>query len=454
MSCPDLGALRVSIDAADGPDPTRLREHVRACPSCADTLAELHRTAELAAPAIALTAPDRPPDDDAVAAALARLEQRRARLATVSKVPAQVPAQRSLEPEPLVDGAPTGRVASPERRRSRLSTAPTATTTAPAATTTAPAATTTAPGPDPVPGTAVAAGRRRGLRLGTRARAAVAAMAAALVLTGLVATPAGRAAASGFLAQFRSQRFEAVALDRTQATAVEDVVEELVQAGVFRGSAFAARAFGEPEPATDRADASRTAGFAVPVVDPAVLPGGIDPDPERILVSRAREVRLSFDRDQALEYLRRHGRPDAQLPERYDGTQLVVHLPAVVVQQFAGRDGGPALLVVKAGVLGLDAEGGASLDELREVVLGLPGLPAETVARLRAIGDWRNTLPLPVPTDEVRWRPTMVEGAEALGFADETGRLNALLWQRGGHIWGVAGVVDADEARPVATRLG
>jgi hypothetical protein len=126
----------------------------------------------------------------------------------------------------------------------------------------------------------------------------------------------------------------------------------------------------------------------------------------------------------------------------------------VVVQQFAGRDGGPALLVGKAGTLGLDAEGGAGLEELREVVLDLPGLPAETVAQLRAIGDWRSTLPLPVPTDEVRWRPSMVEGAEAISFTDQSGRLHALLWQRDGHIWGVAGVVGTDEARDVANSLG
>jgi hypothetical protein len=222
---------------------------------------------------------------------------------------------------------------------------------------------------------------------------------------------------------------------------------------VFTAGAYQFEAF-EPQMADDRAEASRLAGFAVPVVDPAVLPDGVEPDPERILVSRAREVRLTFDRDKALDYLRRHGRPAASLPERYDGTQLVVQVPAAIVQQFAGRDGGPALLVAKAGTLGLDAEGGASLEELREVVLGLPGLPAETVAQLRAIGDWRTTLPLPVPTDEVRWRPTTVEGTEAIGFADETGRLHALLWQRGGHIWGVAGVLDADEARGVASSLG
>ena len=279
-------------------------------------------------------------------------------------------------------------------------------------------------------------------------------LVAALVLAGLLVTPGGRAAAAGFLAQFRSQRFEVVSLDPGQSSQVADVVGGLVQTGVFTGDALQVSGFGEPEVVAGLDEAARVAGFAVSAVDPAVLPSGVERTPQRILATPARETRLTFDRDRALAYLRGHGRPDAQLPERYDGTQLVVQVPAAVVQQFAGPDGAPALLVGKAGTVGLATEGGASLEELREVVLGLPGLPAETVAQLRAIGDWRTTLPLPVPSDQVRSRPATVDGAEAVSFADQTGRLNALLWQRGGHIWGVAGVIDSDEALDVADSLG
>jgi hypothetical protein len=399
MPCPDLGALRASIDA-DAGTPAPLHDHVHACASCADTLAELQRNAELAAPAIALTAPDAPPAPAAVQAALTRFEQRRARLAAAV--------------------APT------------------------------PADSTTLPANDPIP----LPRRRRVAGLGARTRAVAAGLVAALVLAGLLVTPGGRAAAAGFLAQFRSQRFQAISLDPAQSNQVADVVGGLVQTGVFTGDALQVSGFGEPKFVADLAEAGRIAGFAVPAVDPAVLPGGVERTPRRVMVSTAREARITFDRDRALAYLRSHGRPDAALPERYDGTQLVVQVPAAVVQQFAGRDGGPALLVGKAGTVGLTTEGGASLEELREVVLSLPGLPAETVAQLKAIGDWRTTLPLPVPADEVRSRPATVDGAEALSFADQTGRLHALLWQRDGHIWGVAGLVGSDEALDVANSLG
>ena len=397
MPCPDLGALRASLDDAPG-TPAPPHDHVPGCASCADTLAELQRNAELAAPAIALTAPADPPSPAAVEDALTRFEQRRARLAA-------------------------------------------------AATATAPAL-ADVPAPIPLPGRGPVA------RLGARARGVAAGLVAALVLTGLLVTPGGRAAAAGFLAQFRSQRFEVVSLDPGQSSQVADVVGGLVQTGVFTGDARQLSGLGEPEVVAGLDEAARVAGFAVSAVDPAALPAGVERTPQRVLVTRARETRLTFDRDRALAYLRGHGRPDARLPERYDGTQLVVQVPAAVVQQFAGRDGVPALLVGKAGTVGLTTEGGASLEELREVVLGLPGLPAETVAQLRAVGDWRTTLPLPVPSDQVRSRPATVDGAEAVSFADQSGRLNALLWQRGGHIWGVAGVVGSDEALDVANSLG
>jgi hypothetical protein len=406
MPCPDLGALRASLDDAPAGTATALRDHVHACPACADALAELQRNAELAAPAIALTAPGDPLSDPAVEAALTRLTQRRARLAAARAAAATSPAgPADLDPDSV---------------------------------------------PAPVP----PARRRRLAGLGARTRGIAAALVAAAVLTGLVATPGGRAAAAGFLGQFRSQRIQAVPIDAGQATQIDSLLTDLVDSGVFTGDQRQVGDLGQPEAVADLAAAGRLAGFAVPAVDPAVLPAGVRPTPRRILVSRAREVRITFDRDRALAYLRAHGRPGAQLPERYDGTRLVMHVPAAVVQQFAGRDGAPALLVGKAGMLALDTEGGASLEELRQVVLGLPGLPPELAARLRAIDDWRTTLPLPVPTDQVRWQPATVGGAEALSFADQTGRLHALLWQRDGHIWGVAGVTGAGETRHVADSLG
>jgi hypothetical protein len=404
MSCPDLGALRASLDDADG-TPARLREHVQACASCLDILAELRRNAELAAPAIALTAPDGPLPPEAVVAALARLEQRRARLLAARA------ATGAGDTGPPVAAAPAAVV--PLRGR---------------------------------------AGRLAGLS--ARARGAAAALLVAVVLTGLVATPGGRAAAAGFLAQFRSERFQVVSLDRSQSMQLNTVMTQLVETGVFSGDPRELDRLAAPVTVRDLAEASRLAGFPVQAVSRSALPRGVGVAPERIVVTRAHTAEVAFDRDRALAYFRRHGQPQMTIPERFDGVQLVVQVPAVVVQQYAGRDGAPRLLVGKAGLVDVAAAGGASLEELRDVVLRLPGLPKQVVEQLRDVGDWRTTLPLPVPSDQVRWRRTTVGGAEALSFADHTAKLHALLWQRAGHIWGVAGVIGADEALDVADSLG
>jgi hypothetical protein len=403
MTCPDLGALRVSLDDADGASPARLHDHVRACASCLDTVAELRRNAELAAPAIAMTGPDGPVSPAAVEAAMTRFEQRRARLLAVRAATAAGPAAGAADP----------------------------------------------PGPVvPLP--------RRGLlaRLGTRARGVAAALVAAVVLTTLVATPGGRAAAAGFLAQFRSERFQVVALDHSQAIQLNAVMTELVRTGVFTGDRRELDRLVTPTAVRDLAEVSRLAGFSVPAVYRSALPRGVAATPERILVNRARTARLTFDRDQAIAYFRRNGRAQVTIPERFDGAQLVIQVPSIVVQQYAGRDGAPRLLVGKAGTIGMDAAGGASLEELRELALQLPGLPRGVVEQLRDVGDWRTTLPLPVPSDQVHWRPARVGGSEALGFADSTGKLHALLWKRDGYIRGVAGVIGAGEALDVANSLG
>lgn len=404
MPCPDLGALRASLDDAPGGTAAALHDHVVGCASCTDTLADLRRNAELAAPAIALTGPDSPLPPAAVQAALDRLEQRRAR-----RLAAQTAA------------ATAGAVARPAGD----------------------AAAVTAP-PSPV----------RLARLSRRARAMAAALVAAVVLTGLIATPGGRAAAAGFLAEFRSQRFAVVSLDRSQVMQLNAAMAQLLETGVFtadRGELFG---IAEPSPARDLAEASRLAGFEVQPVSRSALPSGVGATPERILASGPHTVRVTFDRAKALAYFQRNGQPRVSIPERFDGAQLIVKVPAVVVQEYAGSDGAPRLLVGKAGTIGLDAHGGASLAELRDLVLRLPGLPRETVAQLRAISDWRTTLPLPVPADQTRWRRATVHGAEALSFADQTGKLHALLWQRGGQIWGVAGAISSREALDVAGSLG
>jgi hypothetical protein len=75
------------------------------------------------------------------------------------------------------------------------------------------------------------------------------------------------------------------------------------------------------------------------------------------------------------------------------------------------------------------------------------------VRRLRAICDWRDTLPLPVPADRIDWRSATVGGAPGLVLGDRGGLGSAVIWQRDGRIYGVAGVLRQSQVLRVAESI-
>lgn len=290
-------------------------------------------------------------------------------------------------------------------------------------------------------------------------RFAVAAGLAAVVV-GVVTTPAGRQAAADILDVFRPERIEVVAVD---PEAAHQAFAALADVGhVEVGEDF------EPVPVTDVAQAEAVSGLEVDLPDVADLAAaGVGADQAVELVARAPgQVRVTLDRDL-----------EPALPPSVDGTTLVVDLPGGVVAIYHGEGIGPlgvvepidpadppeglplggqvfpALAYVETGVPSAAVEGGATLEEVRDALLSLPGLPAETVAQLEAIGEWRRTLPLPLPLGEVAWRDVTLPGGEALAFGDEAGVVAAVLWQRDGHLRAVGGALPVSTAMTVAEML-
>jgi hypothetical protein len=289
-----------------------------------------------------------------------------------------------------------------------------------------------------------------------RWRAAVGGMAAALVLMAVLATPQGRSAAAQFLAQFRTERFEAVSLSTAQLDDLDKTFAELEQLGRVEGLEYLEDG---PRQVSTVAEAEQIAGFAPKMPDPSSLPAGMSATPSAIMVLPAGTVRFTFDQAKAQEYYRATGRPAVQLPDRFDGASVVVRTPATVVLRYGGSagigtsPGGLGLLVGQAGALTAEVEGDVSIEEMREFLLGLPGLSPQTVRQLRAIEDWRNTLPIPIPMDEVNWRRTTVAGAPGLLLGDNSGLGSIVVWQKDGRIYGVGGGYSAREVQRVADSL-
>jgi len=290
-----------------------------------------------------------------------------------------------------------------------------------------------------------AARPRRALASRSAARGWLAAAVTGVLALVLVATPAGRSAASGFLAQFRSQRFAVVTFDPSQAG---DLAATLRQLGVVHGDLGGV----EPAPVATPAAASRLVGFPVALPDAAALPSGVDPRP-RIVVSPARQLRFTLDAAKVGRYLEAHGRSGASVPAGLDGATLVANVPAAALLEYVAADGSPRLVVGQSRELTASVQGTVTLEALREFLLDLPGLPPQTVRQLRAIGDWRDTLPLPVPADRIDWRSTTIHGVQGLLLGERNGLGSAVIWQRDGRIYGVAGLLRQASVRRVAESL-
>ena len=142
------------------------------------------------------------------------------------------------------------------------------------------------------------------------------------------------------------------------------------------------------------------------------------------------------------------------LPDKFDGATLVVSIPSAAILQYGDKSSRDALIIGEAGELVVDVEGGkVSLPEMRDFLLGLPGLPQSTVSQLKQIQNWNETLPIPIPVDKVNWQSTTFKGNQGLLLNDNSGVGSAAIWHANGHLYGVAGSLKATDLKRIADGL-
>jgi hypothetical protein len=166
------------------------------------------------------------------------------------------------------------------------------------------------------------------------------------------------------------------------------------------------------------------------------------------------QMRFTFDKTKARQYFQSTGHPEVNLPDKYDGATLVVSIPSAALLEYGnGSSGKNGLVVAEAGELVVDVQGNVSLPELRDFLLGLPDLPPTVVSQLRQIQSWNNTLPIPVPVDQIHWQSTTFNGAQGLLLNDNSGIGSAAIWHANGHLMGAAGSVKATELKRLVESL-
>ncbi len=220
----------------------------------------------------------------------------------------------------------------------------------------------------------------------------------------------------------------------------------------------------KPRPVGDLAAASADAGFNVAA--PTRLPAGLPARPSSLAVTSGETLGFTFRADKARAYLASINRGDVSLPPQFDGASLRVSIsPAVILFYAPPGAGAPAadvrpmrfvqdggVVLVETRAPSLDASG-VSAEQPRSFLLSLPGIPPSTRAQLQAIGDWRHTLPLPVPP-EVSAQKTQVNGAPAVVYAEQKSQIaGAIIWLRDGVIYAAAGPLNQGQLVDLAASL-
>lgn len=257
-------------------------------------------------------------------------------------------------------------------------------------------------------------------------RPAVAGLAVALVLTG-----AGTAAANDWLKIFSTERITPVSISAADLVALPDL-------SAYGDLVISSRP--DVHPVADAAAAEVETGIDVPEV--AELPRGVSGDPEYQVGG---EVVATFTFDAT-----RAGGPPP--PPGVDGATVRLVAGPGVAQVWQSDAGIPALVVGRATAPAAFSDG-VPFEVLRDHLLSLPGLPDDVAAQLRTFTADGATLPLPVPSNEVRTSTAQVGDATATVLTSRDRALAAVVWVDDGEVTAVAGSLDVDELLAVARGL-
>ena len=266
-------------------------------------------------------------------------------------------------------------------------------------------------------------------------RPAVAALAAAVVLTG-----AGAAAASGWLQIFRTEQVAAVSLSTADLIALPDLSAygDLVVTGEV-----------DLHRVRDAGAAAAQTGLDVPEV--TALPRGISGEPE-YQVGGEVSASFTFSTDRAAQTAAKAGKTLPPAPRGLDGSQVRLTAGPGVAQVWSSSAGLPALVVGRA-VAPSAVSSGVPFETVRDYLLSLPGLPEDVAAQLRTFTADGATLPLPVPADEITTSSAQVNGLSATVLATRDRTLAAVVWVDDAVVTAVAGALDADEVLSIARDL-
>jgi hypothetical protein len=132
-----------------------------------------------------------------------------------------------------------------------------------------------------------------------------------------------------------------------------------------------------------------------------------------------------------------------------DGTRPTGATGATGVSPFSGM---PKLIVAQGKPPVVQSDG-VTVEQLQSLLLAQPGISPQLAAQIRAIKDPSSTLPIPIPVDMATSKKVTVQGVEGIFVGDSTGLGSAVIWQKDGIVYGVAGTLTEQQVLAVANSL-
>ncbi len=257
----------------------------------------------------------------------------------------------------------------------------------------------------------------------------------AVVLVGGLASAPGQSFASDLLNLFRAEKLAAVRID-PEAFASFDPTE------------MGDIEIDEPDgqEVESLAEASALSGLDVRL--PSEPGQGLRL--EGIHASTAGEARLTLDRERLEAFLGTQDIEDLELPPLIDGSTITALIPPTVMVEYADDNGSgdvPPLLMGQAGAPEISGPIGVDFDALRDELLKLPFFSSELSEQLANISDWKRTLPIPYPAEDVAAEELTVKtSGDGLYFtADDGSRI--LIWTADDQVFGIVAPLDSRFSR-------
>jgi hypothetical protein len=205
--------------------------------------------------------------------------------------------------------------------------------------------------------------------------------------------------------------------------------------------------------------AAKESGMAVLI--PGNLPTGVGAP--RYGVMAKTTATFTFSAEKTRQAAAAQKRTPPPMPANIDGSKLfITGGPAVVAfyddgtrptATSASPFSGMPKLIVAQGRPPVVQSDGVTVEQLQSYLLAQPGISPQLAAQIRAIKDPSSTLPVPIPVDMATSKKVTVQGVEGIFVGDSTGLGSAVIWQKDGIVYGVAGTLTEQQVLAVANSL-